>query len=447
MTERISLKEIAYLSYFAVMLAPRAFGIIEGNRIYNLFLIGGVLLFGITMLLDEYSRFEISWMLMLLVLGAVVYMSSGEKGFLMYLTMALGVKGVSDTKIFRCGAWVYGTALTLLTILSLTNILNEPYAVHYKYSLLYIGRHTFGYSHPNILAIAYLVFTTFVILLADEQNMRSVAIVSALLMAGNLYVFLYSVSVTGMLATTLLLILNIVLCRKKAMQKQLDRMEIFIFQAILPACLCFILILPVILQGSPLFLMIDNVINSRFRLANEYLTSYKPSLFGYSMWIEADTGHSTDSAYLYAWIHLGVFASVFLFMSTFLMTKEMIAKQRYKELAVLITYTIAGTAEQFLYNISYLNICFVFLGVFLFEKSTEIEKWLPEFWRVKVRFLSEVGSRRILDYAAELIKRIKRIITSALRKEWKKAALLCMVVAPRLHDLALVSYSSPQGAL
>ena len=374
--------ELVYLLYFALMLFARGIGLVEGGALYSASIVAGMLLFGLKVLATEHSLMEIAWMAALLALSAAVYASSGEKGLLFYMTMALGIKGVRTERAFTAGLIAWGSAFLALTVLSLAGVVNEAYTVHNKYRVLYIGRHTFGYPHPNVLHMSYLVLAAFVIWLAAQRGRRALRIWSAVMMAGNAYIFLYSVSMTGVIITALYIALALWLAERSAAAEaagegpypgKKHRAAGIAMTLLQPACAVFILGVPLLIHGTRAYAVLDRVFNRRIGYTYEYLTRFPMPLFGVSSWVEAETGHATDSAYLYAWVHLGVIAFAVLMVLTFLTVRDCARRGDTAALAMLLSFAVCGVAEQFLYNIGYKNITFLFIGEYLFRRSAAAE--------------------------------------------------------------------------
>ena len=88
----VSFSELAFLLYFTVMLGAKAIGFSEGETAYNVCLVIGAAFFGLKLLLTRHTIAEYIMIGLFLLLGVLVYRSSGEKSLLIFFTMMLGVK-------------------------------------------------------------------------------------------------------------------------------------------------------------------------------------------------------------------------------------------------------------------------------------------------------------------------------------------------------------------
>ena len=87
--------EYCYLAYLAVMLFARGIGLYEGTTIYTVTLLTGLFLFALKIMMTDHTVYEYLWMGAFLLLSLIIYAGTGEKGFLVYMTMMLGLKNVS----------------------------------------------------------------------------------------------------------------------------------------------------------------------------------------------------------------------------------------------------------------------------------------------------------------------------------------------------------------
>ena len=96
------------------------------------------------------------------------------------------------------------------------HLVDGPFKVHDKYGMGMVIRWGMGYSHPNVLHISY--FTLVVLIVLAEQSRFNWK--KALgLMFGNILVFLYSLSNTGLFVVTAYLILNLYWAYREKLNK------------------------------------------------------------------------------------------------------------------------------------------------------------------------------------------------------------------------------------
>ena len=377
--------EITYLVYFIVMLGARAFGLYEGMVIYNITLVIGMILFICKVAMTEHTVFEYGWMGILLLLSLVVYHNTGEKGLLVYFTMMLGVKNVSMKHIFKVGAVVWTVAFGSMFLLTIFGVINDTCFMHEKHGIGYVICHSMGYPHPNVFHIAYLVLTSFILYLLYYMKKKEYLCVLFLMMAGNVFVFLYSFSFTGFIATTILLIFGFYFkCRKK-----ISIFEKICMEAILPVCILTVLLVPPAVEGD-MYDLLNKVTNTRLALSRYFLTQQPITMLG-SRLVVPNYRYTMDCSYVYLLVQLGIVAFAFICIAYICLIHHYIWKEKRKELALIFAFCIAGTSEPFMFNLAYKNLIFLFLGQFLFEQSGKISEKF-DFLNVKIQIL-RIGSK------------------------------------------------------
>ena len=138
------------------------------------------------------------------VLGLIIYRVSGDKAPLIYICMIVGLKGISIVRIFKLGLPIWFMCMSVRTFMSLTGLEKGFVLAHEKLSLGPILRWSFGYPHPNVLQISYAVLAAFILYLSNKRG-KELRKLLVLLFVGNCFVFLYAVSYTGFVLTSLLL--------------------------------------------------------------------------------------------------------------------------------------------------------------------------------------------------------------------------------------------------
>ena len=88
----IRLSELLYLLFWGVMLFTKGIGLYDGQPLYKVFLVLAFLCIGAKMCITEYSYREWAVILFLLAWSVVVYRVSGEKGVLICMVTAAGMK-------------------------------------------------------------------------------------------------------------------------------------------------------------------------------------------------------------------------------------------------------------------------------------------------------------------------------------------------------------------
>ena len=373
--------EYCYLAYLAVMLFARGIGLYEGTTIYTVTLLTGLFLFALKIMMTDHTVYEYLWMGAFLLLSLIIYAGTGEKGFLVYMTMMLGLKNVSMRKIFRTGAVIWGIAFSAIFFLTLTGVVPEKYFMHNKSGIGYVICHAMGYPHSNVFHIAYLVLAAFIIYQIGSIKGRKLAVTVLLLMAGNIYVFFYSMSFTGFFATTVFLFFYTYL----QIRGKLGRIERILAQMIFPVCVIFSVAGPVIITGR-LYDLINKALNTRFALSNYFLTQQPITLFG-TRFVVPNYRYTMDCSYVYLFMQLGIVAFMVICVLYIALIHDCIRKERYTELAIILGMCVAGVTEPYMFNLAYKNLIFLFAGAFLFAQSEKRTQKLPAVLRKHIQLL------------------------------------------------------------
>lgn len=416
---KMSMGEALYYIFWITMLAAKGWGLYEGMTSYNICLLvafGSVML---KVLLEKHSIYEWLAILVLLALGGGVYLVSTEKTPLIYIMMIIGIKNVPIRRIFKIGLPVWAGCMGIRALLEVTGLSQGLVLVHEKLGLGPIIRWSFGYPHPNVLQISYAVLAAFILYLSSKKGKSQLKLL-LLLFLGNCYVFLYSVSYTGVILTTLCLIIFYYFVNRK----EFSRLEKVMMQCVLPFCVIFSIAGPLLTEeGMPLEKLdplINKVLNTRF-LASRVYMDFGIGLFGKSP-SQLATGFALDCSYVSLLVRDGIVLFIFVCIGYWAIIRHYIHEEKRKELAIILSFLVAGISEPFLFNTSFKNLSFLFMGNYLYELLGNIHasemvlvKEIGSHWMEKEWGISVEGLRLV-----EIVKGYWRI---------KKKNIVCVGVA------------------
>ncbi|SEQ36115.1 hypothetical protein [Butyrivibrio sp. TB] len=393
---KVTAAQYCYLLYFAVMFFAKAIGLYDGQLLYNISIVVGMALFGFKVLMSRHSIFELCWMAVLLICGFMVVLNTDQRGFLFYMTLVAGIKGVPEKKVFKTALLILGFAYPVMAFLTLSGIVSEYYRLHHKIGM-YIICHGLGYPHPNVTHITYMILTMLILYFVRNKSAVQMLKISILLMIGNLIVFAYAFSFTGVIAVTVYLIINFCLTQIKSARKIWSILS----QIVLPICLLFAMIGPLVIKGH-LFDVINKALNTRFYLSKYFLTTQPATPFGMRFIPEEleNYNYTMDCSYVYGLRQLGVIPFIILIPALFYTIYSLNKKGRDVELAIMLGICVAGVTEPFMFNPSYRNIGFILIGKCIFELSDNISKRLPDFMNKEIHVLKigdkEVGGKALI---------------------------------------------------
>lgn len=366
---KISLAEIFYYVFFSLLLFAKGIGLYDGQSLFKVFLILAMIAWVGKMWLTKYTIKEFCIVGGLLFLGMIVYLVSGEKGALLYIFMITGLKNVPIKRVFIVGATVWTVSFLGTACLNAVHLIEGPFKVHEKLGMGMIIRWGLGQSHPNVLHISFLVWVMFVVYLLGKKYDIKAAFV---LMLGNIVMFLYSVSSTGVIAVTFYLGLSLYL----KYRKNLCLFEKVLMQMVLPICIGYSLVAPLVLQGD-LFAKINDITNTRLALAQRFLSENQITAFGIRLADITTSQLTMDNAFVFAYVTYGVVLFVLIVAAYVLLVNKYCRAQKTKELSITLTCFVAGIMEPFLFNTSFKNMSLLFMKELVFDESKEPVIALP----------------------------------------------------------------------
>lgn len=401
---KVSLDEILYYIFFSLLLFAKGIGLYDGQKAFKILLVLAVLTWAGKMWLTKYTKKELLLVGLLLMLGVTVYLVSGEKGALLYIFMVTGLKNVSLRRVFTVGAVVWMLSFAGMTGLHALHILEGPFKVHEKLGLGMIIRWGLGYSHPNVLHVSYLVLVMFLVyLMKDHFNLKA----AFGLMLGNIVIYVYSVSSTGVIAVTFYLML----CVYWMYRGKLNVAEGILIQLVLPFCVLFSLLAPLLLKGK-WFDIVNNIVNTRLNLAKHFLSLKPPTLFGVRLSEIVTSQLTMDNSYVFAFVTYGVVLFAVIVSGYGILVHKYCKEQKDGELCLILACFVAGVTEPFLFNTSFKNISLLFMKDIIFEEEKTAVICLPGYFQKEYTLSCE----RVLG------------MVKTLQEVWKKKNKLILTV-------------------
>lgn len=363
--KRISIKaeEAFYYLFFGIMFLAKGVGLDSGQRLFQLCALVSLTCFAIKLCLTRHTLKEWLTIALLVLLGIVMRHSSGKDEALWAMLILAGMKNVPLKRLMKLCAAIWGVTFTCSVVTGILHIRDGVVVVHEKLGLGPIVRWSWGYTHPNVLHVSYFIFVVLLLYVFAWRG-KKLWKVSALLFAGNFFVFLYSVSYTGVLIVSGYLVLNLYLdCRKR-----LYLPESVLFTVAAALLILFPIVGPLWLEGHNhrLFMFLNELLSYRFELVYNIFHEHPVSAFGTNTVFTGNGRVTLDSSFAYLLMYYGV-AGFTLFVAGFLYLVYHFGRtNRKKELAITLAIILAGVTEQFLFNLSFKNLLFFFLGEALF---------------------------------------------------------------------------------
>ena len=427
----LTLAEACYFGFFILLSVTKGLGLYEGQKLFELLVLPALLLGIAKILITPYTKRQWIVQILLLILTAVVFYNSHERGILFLSFTVLGMKNISVKKVFHVGLWVWSLCSVVLSIFSFFRLEHTVYRVHAKLGMGHIFRWSLGFSHPNILHITYLALCAFIIY-EMGANYRFKHFIY--MMAGNVLVFLYSVSYTGFGIVTVLL----AGCMYARFRPKFCIVEKILANLVLPVCLLLSFVAPLYLYDHKWAYYVQKLnfmLNTRIWLAEQFLRSEYRSLFGADISKIVKSSMTMDNSYVWGYINYGLVAFGIIMIGYFGLLFYTTYKQRTRELVILICFLGAGWTEPLLFNTSFKNVTLIFLGSFLFLQKEGAQEYCLLPWM----------NRRVTVPLAGLPDQVR----NRVRDIWNRnrGKVIGMAVAGAAVGLALCAllYKQPAG--
>ena len=433
----ISYREFFFYLYFAVMFGMRMWGVYEGTMLYGPLLVLGFLLWGVSVLMTRHTVLEYLIMGAFLALAAVVYLNSGEKGLLLYFTLMLGMKNIDIKKLFKVGIVAGGIGMALLVFLTSFGILEE---VAYLQSRPHIGtifRHALGMPHPNTLSSSFFIISVMVMYVIGHEDRIKVWKTSGILAVIAAYLYSYSGSRTGIAINFGYLALNLFY----AYRKKTGIIEKTILTLLLPVIWGVSILLPALATDALIdkLLAIDHTLMSRLEIGKDYLQKCPVTLFG-TVVFDGTQRYGIDLSQLNLFLNLGIIAFVVVSVLNIWLVADEVKENRISELVITFTFLVMGVTDPFLYNISFKNLCFVFMGAMIYRYLAEVHDRIPQWMRAEIQPIGIEDAKIAVDFPGWIIS----LKESARKLSCKKRgiAFICSV-SLALLSAALIYIMSP----
>lgn len=397
--KKISLEEILYYMMFSILLFTKGIGLEEGSFLFRLCLLSGMLLFAFKLFIGKYSFKELLVIAIGILWGIYIFFNIGSLGILIYALMLFGIKNVPVSRVFKIGAVVWSGCMIFTITAAIFFDRTGVRLVHEKLGLGPLLRESLGYTHPNVLHVTYILLMVFFLYLSKKKDVVKTVI---LLMAGNAFVFMYSMSYTGLLISFVLIAMyGYFMYREK-----ISPLEKILIQMVLPACVLISAIMPPLLTDDNIIYQIFNkLLNNRIWAIQVFYGLYDITLFGERI---IQSGFSLDNSYIYSLAWYGVVFLVVAVIIYIWVIDKYIKEDKRVELAIILTFVVAGLTEQFLFNASIKNISVIFIGEAFFRyigNLNEKEK--------------KLGNRRNKVYTVN-VGLIYNMLNKLQKLSWKK---------------------------
>lgn len=358
----ITVEEILYYLLFSIIIFTKGVGLDEGSVLFRVCLLIGSCFLGTKFIIGKYSLAEIVVAGLLGIWGVINFKISGSLAMYIYIVLIVGMKNVPVKRVFQVGAVVWGICMLFSATAAVFAGRTGVRIVHEKLGMGPLLRESLGYAHPNVLHVTYVVLMAFVLYLCSQQRGKKLARTIFLLLLGDFYIFIYSLSYTGILFSFAYLVAFFYFTYRSRMSK----IETVLIQCIVPMFLVVSIAFPMLVEyGGILYSIINGILNNRVWAIRVFFDQYPLTLFGMS---SEGMLFSIDNSYVFALRGYGVIPWCGIMITYCFLIRECIKHNKREELAIICAFLFAGLSEPFLFNSSIKNITVIFIGELLYEK-------------------------------------------------------------------------------
>ena len=389
----ITVHELLYLISFSVLFIMKGVGIYEGMLAFNISIVVSFFCAGVAMLMADYTISEFIGAMALLGCSFLAYFETGEKAVIAAVLTVIGMKNVSLERMMKLAFGIWTVCFYGMLFVHLVGWKEDIILAHNKFGLGFLLRRSLGCPHPNVLHISFIIWMALFLYVWKGSGKRLLK-TTVILGLANVFMFFYSVSITGMGLGFIYLVCNYYF----TLRKEFNRLEKGLIKAVLPICILMCTIPPLFFEGR-LFDLMNKVINNRMRIWKYYLSNFIPEILGTAIYPPEGQQMSLDGSYLYLLYYYGWLFFAFFVGATFWTICRCIKNGRKKELAIILGLSIAGIVEPFLYNFSAKNLILIFVGYEIFDAlkafsgrtinflpwgKKEVQIWAPDITMEKV---------------------------------------------------------------
>lgn len=414
-------EEIFYYFFFAIMLFAKGIGLYEGMKAFTLCIAAAVICFAAKVCLTDHTIGELVQMFVLMMFGFMAYRNSGEMAAFIYMLVVVGMKHIPVKRVFKVGAVVWTVAFFSTIILALLKQIPDLALVHSKLGLGHIIRWSLGYPHPNVLHISYVILLVFFFYLI-ELNRKQLILITLLFYVGNFYIFLYSVSYTGLILATFYLLANLYF----NLRVKFTGIEKLLIQCIYPVCALLSILGPVFIKGK-LFDILNKIMNTRWNLSRYFLTKQKISLFGTEFVGLPDKDFNIDCSYVYILMYYGIVLFIIISVGYIVTIRSEVKFVRRKELAIMMAFLIAAMSEPFMANLSFKNLTLIFIGECYYDLLRKWQNKKPNIWWNKKLCLLP-WAEKLIFVPFKGIGKVKDILLKVLRRGWRIGLIVGLIL-------------------
>lgn len=353
-------KEDLFWIFLGLNVFAKGIGLGNSSRLYLLLIIIGALALLLKILFTKYNKKEFLFIIICGLIGISSFVITKKPTLLLTCMCLIGLK---DIKLDQTYNFMYKIRLITfigLISLALLGIIDNTSLQMWRNGNMDI-RYSLGFGHPNTLHLSlFILIALYIYTHYDKLKIRHYL----LLMAINLIIFYFSVSRTGIIVTTILILLTFLSKNFKRINKIINKLPSKIYLILM--ALAF---LTGLLYGKlPILNTLDNIFNGRIAYTHYFLTTYNYSLFGHN--ISLDNNALFDNGYIFLYTQYGIIGLLFISYLIIKICNDIEKNKNSKKAVLVISFLIYIFTESFSPNI-FMNIILFFIIDCIYNKGSE----------------------------------------------------------------------------
>jgi len=412
---------LLFYMYLLMMIMVKGLGYLDDTNTYRAALLLGCVFVIAKLFIEEHSKIELYIIIPSLIVALLCWRLGGNQGVLISIFIVLAMKNIDKTKAYKFTSLCWIVFFVFQVVTQLLWLRERDFVIHSKLGIGYVIRWALGYSHPNALQVVYMII---VISVFAGFRPKGKKLIKWLFVAslGAFYIFLYSVSITGMIFYAAFVIFALYFGFRNSIPFAVTKFEKVLIQMVFPIAVIVSVAGPLLLKGR-VYEVVNQALNTRLSLSKYFMTNYSQSLFGQEFLGLYHT-YTLDCSYVNLLMQGGLIAfCMFMILYLFGINRLVDAfasgdESAPLELAGVLSIVVAGMAEPFMFNNSFKNVSLIVIGFYLWKyiQDKRIEKANNNESVVRKRIKEESGKDIIIYTSEPQIDAINKEINDY---EWK----------------------------
>lgn len=383
-----TIKELLFMIAFSIIFLLKGFGVYDGLVAFKIFM--PLVLFFIILkyIFESHSVKEMICSCCLFLLFSIIFLVTNNKGYIIGITIFLGMKNISVKKLFGFGSIFAIFSVIVNYILFRFGINIGDVRIHHKFGGE-ILRYSFGNSHPNSMHMTFVIMTI-LILYSLKDNRRKLGKWNAILMCISILLCAFTLSYTGVILSAL--IFGGVSYLYLTYEMKMLKIEKILPFLIILVCITFSTVIPyVLIKDELIFEIVNRAFHTRLSLLIAYFEVYDVSLFPQIINDYSKIWYQLDNSFAELLLESGIIVFCIFIIALLFTINSLNKKNERFAILFIVIQLIGGITDPYLFNSSARNLIIIWMGQCYFEwhYQSDIKKYF------EIPFLKNIGDINI----------------------------------------------------